>query len=77
MSVIYVALHAYTSRDYREVIHTDNIYCDVIDTFSDNGDAIVQEFPLRIQYEGEQALDTGCVCRDQHFGKRHSIHTPL
>ena len=41
-----------------------NIYEDVMATYQENAVEILSEFPFRIRYEGEQAVDTGGVSRD-------------
>ena len=45
-------------------ISRDNLYQDVMDTYKDNRIEILSEFPFRIKYEKEKAVDTGGVSRD-------------
>lgn len=45
-------------------VSRNNVYSDVVDMFRDNAVDILKEYPLRIRYDGEQAIDTGGVCRD-------------
>lgn len=42
----------------------ENIYSDVIETYQDNITDILEEYPFRVRYEKERAIDTGGVCRD-------------
>ena len=48
------------------LIRREFIYDDVIDMYRDNESAILNEFPFRISYESEQAVDTGGICRDMY-----------
>ena len=41
-----------------------NIYLDVLETYEENLNDVLEEFPFRIRYENERAQDTGGVCRD-------------
>ena len=45
-------------------IRRDAIFEDVIALYKDNGNEILEEYPLRIKFVGEKAVDTGGVCRD-------------
>ncbi len=45
-------------------VSRETIYNDVVDMFGDNITDILVEYPLRIHYDGERAIDTGGVCRD-------------
>ncbi len=45
-------------------VSRETIYNDVVDMFGDNIMDILVEYPLRIHYDGERAIDTGGVCRD-------------
>lgn len=45
-------------------VRREFVYDDVIAMYHDNESAILKEFPFRVKYESEGALDTGGVCRD-------------
>ena len=45
-------------------IRRENVYNDVIETYQENLTDILQEYPFRIRYENERAVDSGGVCRD-------------
>ena len=54
-----------THHSYRPwPIRRTNVYSDVVETYQENISDILQEYPFRIRYEDEQAVDTGGVCRD-------------
>ena len=42
----------------------ENVYSDVLETYQENMGDILEEYPFRVRYENEQAVDTGGVCRD-------------
>ena len=42
----------------------DNIYQDVMDLYTEDVSGLLSEFPFRVRYENEKAVDTGGVCRD-------------
>mgnify|MGYP003461418041 FL=1 len=44
--------------------HRDHVYEDVIKTYQENHEEIVKEFPFRVRYINERAVDIGGVCRD-------------
>ena len=44
------------------IVKRSNVLDDVLQLFQ--SDDIVKEYPLRIRFEGEMAVDTGGVCRD-------------
>ena len=45
-----------------------SVYNDVMEMYRDAKCGILMEFPFRIRYEDEQAVDTGGVCRDMFSG---------
>ena len=45
-------------------IKRERIYEDVIETYQENLTDILEEYPFRIRYENERAVDTGGVSRD-------------
>ena len=45
-------------------VKRERIYEDVIETYQDNLTDLLEEYPFRIRYENERAVDTGGVCRD-------------
>lgn len=53
-----------THRGLERTFHRDNVYEDVIETYRDNAEEILKEFPFRVRYANELALDTGGVGRD-------------
>ena len=48
------------SRAFRR----DHVYEDVIEAYQEDLEEILKDFPFRVQYENERAIDTGGVCRD-------------
>ncbi len=42
----------------------DSVYEDVIDMYKDDLEEILRDFPFRVRYVNELAVDTGGVCRD-------------
>ena len=48
------------SRAFRR----DHVYEDVIEAYQEDLDDILRDFPFRVRYEKERAIDTGGVCRD-------------
>ena len=50
----------------RAIRRNNYVYDDVIATYHDNTDDVLCEFPFRIRYEEEMAIDTGGVCRDMY-----------
>ena len=47
-------------------VHRQHIYSDVMETYGENLNEVLVEFPFRIRYEDELAVDTGGVCRDMY-----------
>ena len=47
-------------------IRRDHVYDDCIKLYSENLEHILKEFPFRVSYVGEQAIDTGGVSRDMY-----------
>ena len=45
-------------------INRSCLYDDVIDLYTKSTATIIQEFPFRVTFTGEKAVDTGGVCRD-------------
>ena len=45
-------------------IRRENVYNDVLKTYQENMSDILLEYPFRVRYEKERAVDTGGVCRD-------------
>ena len=42
----------------------DHLYDDVIEVYQEDLDQLLRQFPFRVRYENERAVDTGGVCRD-------------
>ena len=53
-----------THQGYPRAIKRANVYDDVIEMYQENMINVMQEYPFRIQYQNERAVDTGGVCRD-------------
>lgn len=53
-----------THHGYPRAFRRDHIYSDVIEAYQDDLEEILREFPFRVRYEKERAVDTGGVCRD-------------
>ena len=51
------------------LIRRDHIYSNVLELYGDFT-AIMKEFPFRVSFEKEQAVDTGGVARDMFSGFR-------
>ena len=52
-----------THHGLPRALRRDNIYQDVMDLYIEDADQL-SEFPFRVRYENEKAIDTGGVCRD-------------
>ncbi len=49
----------------RHKFNRGTIYEDVMGTYNDDLEEVLSEYPLRVQFKGEQAVDSGGgVCRD-------------
>ena len=48
-----------TSQGLTRAFRRDHVYEDVIETYQEN---ILREFPFRVRYDKERAIDTGGVC---------------
>ena len=53
-----------TSQGLKRAFRRDHVYEDVIVTYQENIEEILREFPFRVRYDKERAIDTGGVCRD-------------
>ena len=53
-----------THNGLPHVIRRNRIFNDVVALFRDKREIVLKEFPLRIKYANEKAVDTGGVCRD-------------
>lgn len=53
-----------THHGFPHLIRRDGVFEDVIDLYKDKRKEIFMEYPLRIKFVGEKAVDTGGVCRD-------------
>ena len=53
-----------THQGLGRAFRRNHVYEDVIETYQENLDQILKEFPFRVRYVKEQAVDTGGVCRD-------------
>ena len=47
-------------------IRRSHIYDDVIKIYTENKDQILDEYPFCVRFDGENAVDTGGVCRDMY-----------
>ncbi len=45
-------------------VKREHVYCDVVDMYTEDVDAVLSEYPMLIRYKDERALDAGGVCRD-------------
>ena len=53
-----------THKAIPRLISRKNVYSDVMAIYYDNAVEILKEFPFRVQFESERAVDTGGVSRD-------------
>ena len=53
-----------THEDEPRCIHRNTVYNDVLHMYQENLKEIEKEFPFRIEFFNERAIDTGGVCRD-------------
>ena len=53
-----------THQGLPRCIHRDSVYSDVIQMYQKNLEEIMKEFPFRVEFFNERAIDTGGVCRD-------------
>ena len=53
-----------THHGLPRLVRRNHIFEDVISLYKDNGNDIFKEYPFRIKFMGEKAVDTGGVCRD-------------
>ena len=56
-------------------INRSKIYADVMETYEENVLEVIREFPFRIRFEGEKAVDTGGVCRDMYSSFWETAYT--
>ena len=49
-------------------IRRSNLFEDVISLYTEKAESLFHEYPLRIAFDGEKAVDTGGVCRDMFSG---------
>ena len=47
-------------------VRRSHIYYDVIKIHKENKEKILGEYPFRVRFDGEMAVDTGGVCRDMY-----------
>lgn len=47
-------------------IRRSDVFADVISMYQDNISELLQEYPFRVQFEGEKAIDVGGVARDMY-----------
>ena len=59
------------------LVERENLYEDVMKMYRENLDKLLEEFPFRISFKMERAVDTGGVCRDffQLFGRKPMLNT--
>ena len=55
-----------THQGLERYVHRESIYDDVMAMYKDDLPAMLKEFPFRIKYVDERAVDTGGVCRDMY-----------
>ena len=53
-----------THQGLGRTFRRNHVYEDVIETYQENLDQILKEFPFRVRYVKERAVDTGGVCRN-------------
>ena len=53
-----------THQGCPRLIRRDNVFEDVVALYRDHLNCILNEYPFRIKFLGEKAVDTGGVCRD-------------
>ena len=53
-----------THQGLGTALRRDHVYDDFIETYQDNLEDILKEFPFRVCYIKEKAVDIGRVCRD-------------
>lgn len=63
---IYMTENLATHEGEPRCIQRATIYADVLDMFTKNLENIKCEYPFRIQFFNERAIDTGGVCRDMY-----------
>ncbi|KAL5515643.1 hypothetical protein EMCRGX_G000838 [Ephydatia muelleri] len=51
-------------KDGSQLIQRDHVYEDVIKTYEDNLEEILKDYPFRVRFINEKAVDMGGVCRD-------------
>ena len=56
--------HLFTVRGNLRYFDRNRIYDDVIETYSEDSCSVLSEYPLKVGFVGEPALDAGGVCRD-------------
>ena len=49
----------YTHHGRTRPFRRENVYSDVIETYQDNITDLLEEYPFRVRYEKERAIDTG------------------
>lgn len=57
-----------THHGLPHVIRREHTFDDVLQLFRDKKEQVLGEFPFRIRYKNEKAVDTGGVCRDMLSG---------
>ena len=57
-----------TSYGIRHEVTRANLYWDAIALYREEGENIMQEYPFRIKFKGENAVDCGGVSRDMLLG---------
>ena len=53
-----------THQGLGRAFHRDHVYEDVIKTYEDNLEEILKDYPFRVRFINEKAVDIGGVCRD-------------
>ncbi|KAL5481514.1 hypothetical protein EMCRGX_G021692 [Ephydatia muelleri] len=53
-----------THQGVGRAFHRDHVYEDVIKTYEDNLEEILKDYPFRVRFINEKAVDMGGVCRD-------------
>ena len=56
--------HIVTTCGKLRCFHRDRIFDDVIETYRDDSCSLLSEYPLKIGFGGEPAIDAGGVGRD-------------
>lgn len=62
-------------RGSPHVVSRKNVYQDVMALYRSSYSSLIKEYPLRVRFEGEMALDAGGVCRDMFtaFWEQHAV----